>query len=73
MLTESTGNLQKIVETDVALAALDAADVGRMQACKLGQPFLCKLTRKPQLPDPLAESFPIFFPHQWGVGDLDRL
>ena len=56
MFTESARNLHKIIEAHITLAALDPANVGRVQASTMGQVFLGPAFRRPKFANCAAQA-----------------
>ena len=53
---EPMRNPVKVLEADVAEAALDPADIRHVKSCQIGDILLCQVPGYPQVPDRSPES-----------------
>ena len=53
---EAAGDLQDVVEAEVALPTLDLPDVGPVQSCSFGQAFLAEPLRLPGSTNAVAKG-----------------
>lgn len=64
---ESAGQRFHVVHGDVPFASFNRADVGAVQSCQLGQPFLADASRKALCLEQSCEAKPCGFGGETGV------
>ena len=63
MLVESAGDLEQIIDPNIALAALNATDIRGVEAASVRQLFLRPALGLAKRPDSLAEASSVCIPH----------
>ena len=56
---QRVGDSMDVVETDIAFAAFDAADVGAIEFGQMGELFLAQAVLNPEFAHPAAEGGPL--------------
>lgn len=64
MLAESAGDFKQIVESDIAFAAFDTANVSGMKTAFCREFFLRPPFCLAKFPNPLSQPLPTCFPHR---------
>src|SRR5262245_43180826 len=63
MLTKGGSNFDQVIEPDIALTALNAANVRRVEPASGRQLLLRPPLGLPKLPNPIAQPPPVYIPH----------